>query len=95
MLHRRYFSLWDVSKPDIEAFIEQTNLHHPTIKFTAETFDTETVFLDTVVYKGRRFKEKSILDAKTHFKQVETFLRTQKKNLWKEKPWESYEKTPD
>ena len=68
MLHRRYFSLWDVSKPDIEAFIEQTNLHHPTIKFTAETFDTETVFLDTVVYKGRRFKEKSILDAKTHFK---------------------------
>ena len=81
-------------KPDIEAFIEQPNLHHPTIKFTAETFDTETVFLDTVVYKGRRFKEKSILDAKTHFKQVETFLRTQKKNLWKEKPWESYEKTP-
>ena len=72
MLHRRYFSLWDVSKPDIEAFIEQTNLHHPTIKFTAETFDTETAFLDTVVYKGTRFKEKSILDAKTHFKQTET-----------------------
>ena len=76
MLRRRYFSLWDVSKPDIEAFIEQTNLHHPTIKFTAETFDTETVFLDTVVYKGTRFKEKSILDAKTHFKQTETFLHT-------------------
>ena len=76
MLHRRYFSLWDVSKPDIEAFIEQTNLHHPTIKFTAETFDTETAFLDTVVYKGTRFKEKSILDAKTHFKQTESFLHT-------------------
>ena len=75
------FALWDISKPDIEAFIEQANLHHPTIKFTAETFDTETVFLDTVVYKGRRFKEKSILDAKTHFKKLETFLRTQKKNL--------------
>ena len=78
MLHRRYFSLWDVSKPDIEAFIEQTNLHHPTIKFTAETFDTETAFLDTVVYKGTRFKEKSILDVKTHFKQTETFLYTKK-----------------
>ena len=38
------FSLWDVSKPDIEAFIEQANLHHPTIKFTAEISDTETVF---------------------------------------------------
>ena len=61
------FSLWDMSKPDIEAYIEQANLHHPTIEFTAETFDTETAFLDTVVYKGTRFKEKSILDAKTHF----------------------------
>ena len=48
-------------------FIEQANLHHPTIEFTAETFDTETAFLDTVVYKGTRFKKKSILDAKTHF----------------------------
>ena len=57
MLHRRYFSLClglcDISKPDIEAFIEQANLHHPTIKFTAETYDTETVFLDTVVYKAQ------------------------------------------
>ena len=34
------------------------------------------MFLDTVVYKGTRFKEKSILDAKTHFKQTETFLHT-------------------
>ena len=61
------FSLWDMSKPDIETFIEEANLHHPTIKFTAEIFVTETAFLDTVVYKGTRFKEKSILDAKTHF----------------------------
>ena len=92
MLHRRYFSLWDISKSHIEASIAQANLHHPTIKFTAETSDTETVFLDTVVYKGTRFKEKSILDAKTHFKKTETFLYTQKKYLSKEKPWESYEK---
>ena len=70
------FSLWDMSKPDIEAFIEQANLHHPTIEFTAETFDTKTAFLDTVVYKGTRFEEKSILDAKTNFKQTETFLHT-------------------
>ena len=28
------------------------------------------------VNKGTRFKEKSILDAKTHFKQMETFLHT-------------------
>ena len=47
-----------MSKPDIEAFIEQANLHHPTIKFMAETFDTDTAFLDTVVNRGTRFKEK-------------------------------------
>ena len=58
-----------MSKPDIEAFIEQAKLR-------AKKFDTETAFLNTVVYKGTRFKEKSILDAKTHFKQTETFLRT-------------------
>ena len=53
------FSLWDISKRDIEAFIEQANLHHPTIKFTAQISDTETFFLDTVVYKGARFEGKS------------------------------------
>ena len=88
-----------MSKPDIEAFIEQANLHHPTIKFTAEIFDTETAFLATAVYKGTRVKEKSILDAKTRFKQMETFLHTHftschPPSVKKEKPWESYEKTP-
>ena len=55
------FSLWDISKPNIETFIEQANLHHPTIKFTAEISDTEIVFLDTMVYKGTRFKDQSTL----------------------------------
>ena len=86
------FSLSDITV--IEAFTEQANLHHPTIKFTTETFDTETVFLDAVVYKGTRFKEKPILDATTPFKQTETFLHTHKKDLSKEKPCEFYEKTP-
>ena len=72
------FPYGKMSKPDIEAFFEQANLHHSTIEFMAETFDTETAapVLDTVVYKGTRVKEKSILDAKTHFKQMETFLHT-------------------
>ena len=70
------FPYGKMSKSDIEAVFEQANLHHPTIEFTAKTFDTETAFLDTVVYKGTRFREKSILDAKTHFKQTETFLHT-------------------
>ena len=31
------FALWDMSKPDIEAFMEQANLHHPTIKSVSYT----------------------------------------------------------
>ena len=65
------FSLWDMSKPDIATSIEQANLHHPTIKFTTEISATETVFLDTIVYKGTRCK-----DQKTHVKSTETFQYT-------------------
>jgi len=46
-----FFSLWDISKPDIETFIEEANLDHPTIKFTTEISDTETVFLDAIVQR--------------------------------------------
>ena len=40
---------------------------HPTIKFTAEISENEITFLDTTVFKGERFTEKSILDMKTHY----------------------------
>ena len=67
------FSIWDISKPDIVAFFaEQVNLHHPTMKFTAEISENETFFSETVVYQGTTFNEKwekaIILDVKTHFK---------------------------
>ena len=82
-----------MSKPDIEAFIEQAHLHHPTIEFTAKTFDTDTAFLDTVVYKGTRFKEslmqRHILNQRkascTHILPHVT-LQMLKKDLSKEKP---------
>ena len=56
--------------------IEQANKHHQTIKFTAEISRTEITFLDTNVFKGERFANKSILDIKTHFKPTETFQCT-------------------
>ena len=65
-----------IVKPDIETFIEQANSHHPSIKFTAEISDSETVFRDTMVYKGTRFRDQSILHVKTHFKPTETFQYT-------------------
>ena len=48
---------------DFFKFTEQVNLLHPTaallaMKFTAEISDTETIFLDPVVYQGTTFNEK-------------------------------------
>ena len=70
------FTLWNTTREGILQFIEQANKHHPTIKFTAEISDSETNFLDTIVYKGERFKEESVLDLRTHFKPTETFQYT-------------------
>ena len=82
MIWKRYnddiFSLYDVTKPDIDKFITHSSklTHHPTIKFTAEISNTEATVLDTVAYKGKRFQNQSILDVKTHFKPTETFQYT-------------------
>ena len=35
---------------------------------TSKISDTETVFIDIIVYKGTRFKNQSILDVKTYLK---------------------------
>ena len=70
------FSLWDCGKTNVDHFIEQANKFHPTIKFTAEVSENEITFLDTVVFKGERFKNESILDIKTHHKPTETFQYT-------------------
>jgi hypothetical protein len=70
------FSLWDSDKQEITLFIEQANNFHDTIKFTAEISENETTFLDTVIFKGERFKNESILDIRTHYKPTETFQFT-------------------
>ena len=77
MLHRWYFfRIWNISKPhmvDFFKFTEQVHLLHSTallaMKFTAEISDTETIFLDPVVYQGTTFNEKwekAIIDVKTN-----------------------------
>jgi len=48
-------SLSNINIEEIDGFSKQANRHHPTIKFTAEILDKETIFLDTCVYKGDRF----------------------------------------
>ena len=67
------FSLWTSNRKVIMQFIEQANKHHPKIKFTAEISETDTTFLDTNIYKRKRFRSNSILDVRTQFKPTETF----------------------
>ena len=69
-------SLWNTNRENIQMLIELANNHHQTIKYTAEISTTETTFLDTIVYKGERFRSENILDIKTHFKPTETFQYT-------------------
>ena len=70
------FTFWNTTGERILQFIEQADKHHPTIKLTSEISERETNFLDTIVYKGERFKEESVLDLRTHFKPTETFQYT-------------------
>ena len=70
------FSIWNIHKDQVTQFIELANKHHQTIKFTAEISYTKITFLDSNVFKGERFAEKSILDIETQFKPTETFQNT-------------------
>ena len=70
------FSLWDSNIQEIDLFMKQANNFHPTTKFTAEISETEITFLDTIISKGERFRNESILDIRTHYKPTETFQYT-------------------
>ena len=70
------FSLWDSNRQEIDLFIKQANNFHSTIKLTADISEMEITFLDTITTKGERFRNKSILDIRTHYKPTETFQYT-------------------
>lgn len=69
-------SFWIATTEEVMEFIEKANKFHPTIKFTAEISDTKATFLDTILYKGKRFQEKGIFDITTHYKPTEKFQYT-------------------
>lgn len=71
---KQYCSDWAtcINREGMMQFIEHTNSHHSTIKFTAEMSETEMTVLDTSIYKGERFWNNSILDLGSHFKSIES-----------------------
>ena len=63
---------WTGSLEDLQTFVQQVNTFHDILKFTYEASEDTVQFLDLVIYKGKRFKEKGILDIKCHTKKTET-----------------------
>ena len=43
------FTNWDYGQESLKLFLQQINLFHTTIKFTAETFTKRITFLDTTL----------------------------------------------
>ena len=54
-------------------FLKQPNDIHPTLKFKYDISDTHGTFLDTIVFKGKRFQKENILDFKPSVKPSEKF----------------------
>ena len=54
-------------------FLKKANEMHSTLKFKYDISHTQGVFLDTVVFKGKRFESENILDFKPYVKPTEKF----------------------
>ena len=52
--------IWKQSKEEFYKFVKILHTHHPSITVKAELSSESMQFLDTVVYKGNRFKEAGI-----------------------------------
>ena len=72
----RFIESTRVPKNAFLVSMDVTSLYHPTIKFTAKVSQLETTFLDTTVYKGKRFEIESIFDVRTHYKPTKTLQYT-------------------
>ena len=65
---------------EIHELFTIANSTHPLLKFTYELSRNEMHFLDTTVYKGKRFAATSILDFKTYIKPTNTFQYLERKS---------------
>ena len=77
LFHGRYrddgFIIFDGTNDQIIEFFNIGNSCHKHLKFTFEISDTSIDFLDTTVYKGKRFHECNILDIKSYIKPTNNF----------------------
>lgn len=67
------FILIDTDENKIQEFFSIANNIHPLLKFTYTISKKEIQFLDTTVFKGKRFEKENILDVKLYRKPTDNF----------------------
>ena len=67
------FAIYTGNEHEASTFLDMANLLHPTLKFKYDISHTCGTFLDTTVFKGKRFEKECILDFKPYVKPSEKF----------------------
>lgn len=67
------FAIYTGNEGEAAKFLDTANEIHPTLKFKYNISNEQGIFLDTVVFKGKRFKKANILDFKPYVKPSENF----------------------
>ena len=67
------FAICTGNEEEATEFLETANQIHPTLKFKYNISTEQGIFLDTVVFKGKRFFKENILDFKPYVKPSENF----------------------
>ena len=70
------FMIWTHGREELKNFITHLNLHHPNLTITWEAHEQQIDFLDAHIHKGKRFREKGILDISHFFKPTNKFQYT-------------------
>ena len=72
--------LYRGSEHEIHELFELANSCHKHLKFTYEISNSNITFLDTEIFKGKRFNLNGTLDIRTHVKKTETFQYLDRKS---------------
>ncbi|CAI5483630.1 unnamed protein product [Closterium sp. Yama58-4] len=78
LYHARYIDdgliIWPGTRVELEAYLQTFNALDPDIRITWSISDRSIDFLDAVLFKGPRFKERGTLDFGTYQKPVNKYL---------------------
>ena len=76
LIYLRYlddiYGIWTHGDDEYRVFLDILNSHQNCIKLTSVTSKQSIDFLDTTIFKGKRFNSNGHLDSKVYFKPTDT-----------------------